>query len=140
MSGTDLQHLFATVLTDPAPDTTDVEAAMRTVRRRRRVRTGALMLSAAAVVAVIALVVGGVLDRTAAPQPAASPSAVEGPVTEVPTRRHVAPLGDGRPGVTRHWFRLRSPPPGDSGVEGRLPRSTGFRGEARRRCWRSWSR
>ena len=78
MSGTDLQHLFATVLTDPAPDTTDVEAAMRTVRRRRRVRTGALMLSAAAVVAVIALVVGGVLDRTAAPQPAASPSAVEG--------------------------------------------------------------
>lgn len=83
MSGTDLARLFDVVLTDPAPDTTDVEAAMRTVRHRRRVRTGALMLSAAAVVAVIAVVLAGVLDRTPSPPPAASPSALEGvPVTD----------------------------------------------------------
>jgi hypothetical protein len=53
MSDDEMRHLFATVLTAPPPDTTDIDAAIRVGRRQQHRR--AALLSSAAVIAVGAI-------------------------------------------------------------------------------------
>jgi hypothetical protein len=83
MSEDALRRLFSTVLTAPPPDTTDIDAAMRTGRRRRHVRTASVVLSAAAAVAAVAGTTTAVLPgpQRQATAPVASGAGTTAPAT-----------------------------------------------------------
>lgn len=57
MNETDVRQLLATAVARPAPDRLDVDAAVRSGRRRRRVRVGTTLAAAAAVVLLAGVVV-----------------------------------------------------------------------------------
>jgi hypothetical protein len=82
MSQNDMRRLFDAVLTEPRPDTTDLDAAIRGGRRRRQRRTAAVLLSCAAVVAVGAVALSGALSGSQGP---VTPPAAGGTPFPVPT-------------------------------------------------------
>lgn len=92
MSSQQLKDLFEAGLASPAPDTVDVDAAIATGRRRRRVRVGGTLLASAAVVAVAALLVTGVL-----PLRGTDPT---GPADGVPLAIPASQWKDGDAGMT----------------------------------------
>jgi heat shock protein HslJ len=67
MSQDEMRRLFDVVLSEPNRDRTDLDAAIRSGRRRRRVRVGAVLVSSVAVVAVVGVWVSGSLTATPAP-------------------------------------------------------------------------
>lgn len=75
MSQDEMRRLFDAVLSEPGHDTTDLDAAMRAGRRRRRVRGGAVLLSSAAVLAAVGVWLSGSLGSTPPSVLGASPSA-----------------------------------------------------------------
>jgi hypothetical protein len=91
MSQNEMRRLFDAVLTEPRPDTTDLDAAIRGGRRRRQRGTGAVLLSCAAVVAVGAVALSGALPGSRAP--IAGPAAGGTPFP-IPTSQWT-PGGDG---------------------------------------------
>jgi hypothetical protein len=79
MSDDELRRLFDTVLTASRPDTTDIDAAIRSGRRR----TVAMLLSSAAVIAVVGITAAALLPgiQRQPKSPAGSPPATSTPVT-----------------------------------------------------------
>jgi heat shock protein HslJ len=82
-----VRPLFERVLTAPPPDTTDVDAAIRSGRSRHRVRTATAVLSSAAVVAGLLTAATVIVDGDPAPDRAAS---VTGP-PPAPRNHYVLP-------------------------------------------------
>jgi hypothetical protein len=83
MSDDELRRLFETVLTAPPPDTADIDATIRAGRRRGHRRTAAILLSSAAVIAVVGITATALLpgiQRQPVP-PAASGAVTRNPVT-----------------------------------------------------------
>jgi heat shock protein HslJ len=74
MSQDEMRRLFDVVLSEPSGDTTDLHAAMRAGRRRRRVRTGAVTLSSVAVVVAVGVWLSGSLGAAPPAVLDASPS------------------------------------------------------------------
>jgi hypothetical protein len=92
MSSQQLKDLFEAGLAAPAPDRVDVDAAIATGRRRRRIRVGATVLASAAAVVVAALLVAGVVPpRTTGPVSPADSAPLPIPTT---------PWKDGDAGMT----------------------------------------
>src|SRR4051795_7515804 len=78
MSDTEIRELFEAMLANPAPDTTDIEAAIRAGDRRRKHRVTTEVLSSAAAVVLIGVVLAWTIpNHTGAPPTNASASPVQ---------------------------------------------------------------
>jgi hypothetical protein len=76
VSTDEMRRLFDTVLSDPGPDTIDIERVVSLTRRRRRIRTTAVLGSCAAAVVLAGAFAAGASDRSpVAPIAAATASA-----------------------------------------------------------------
>ena len=75
MSQDEMRRLFDAVLSEPSSDTTDLDAAMRAGRRRRRARSGSALLSSTAVVVAVGVWLSGTLTSAPPPNLGASPIA-----------------------------------------------------------------
>lgn len=89
MSTRQLKDLFEAGLAAPAPDRVDVDAAIATGRRRRRIRVGSTVLASCAAVVVAVLITAGLIPRSPA-LPPVSPSVSQtmspsGSVVPIPT-------------------------------------------------------
>jgi len=97
MNETDVKQMFATAVATPAPDRLDIDAAVHSGRRRRRVRVGATLGAALGVVVLAgAIVVTALPQRDTSPVVPATPTT--GPVTSAAqlTGRWIADSIDGQ--------------------------------------------
>ena len=83
-----MRRLFDTVLSDPAPDTIDIERVVSVTRRRRRIRTASVLASCAAAVVLAGAFVAG--TRGASPVPPITAATASAPAETQPP----ALLGD----------------------------------------------
>jgi len=83
-----MRRLFDTVLSDPAPDTIDIERVVSVTRRRRRIRTASVLASCAAAVALAGAFAAG--TRGASPVPPITAATASAPAETQPP----ALLGD----------------------------------------------
>jgi hypothetical protein len=64
VSTDEMRRLFDTVLSDPAPDTIDIERVVSVTRRRRRIRTTSVLASCAAAVVLAGTFAAGTWDAS----------------------------------------------------------------------------